>query len=371
MVLAAEIILTGGPCGGKSTSLERLQEKIRTWGMRPLVMPELATMFIGGGVQDISRLAKYRRQAYVEVEQAIILSQIALREHYLELARTAFADEKVVLLQDRGIGDAICYLERPEFDQILRRNRLSLLQLRDTSDAVIHLVSAAIGAERHYTTANNAARRETVQEARECDLQTRAGWVGHPHLRIVPNAGSFEQKLARVEAEVARVLGVPESLEIERKFLLRTPPPESLLRRLGAVPMPMEQTYLLSPKGQTRRVRRRGEGRDALFYYTRKGPAKDAVRRETEERISAHRYRQLLVEADPERIPLHKTRWYFIHQDQYFELDCLSRARGGELWLLELELLTPDQPVDLPKVLGPLQEVTGRHEYAMSELARR
>jgi len=34
-------------------------------------------------------------------------------------------------------------------------------------DAVLHLTTAAKGAESFYTKSNNAARRETIEEARE------------------------------------------------------------------------------------------------------------------------------------------------------------------------------------------------------------
>ncbi len=39
------------------------------------------------------------------------------------------------------------------------------------------MVSAAIGAEQFYTQANNEARREGIQEARELDAKTRDAWV--------------------------------------------------------------------------------------------------------------------------------------------------------------------------------------------------
>ena len=47
--------------------------------------------------------------------------------------------------------------------QLMQELRLDTEQLRDGRyDGVVHLVSAAVGAEEHYTTANNAARREGV-----------------------------------------------------------------------------------------------------------------------------------------------------------------------------------------------------------------
>lgn len=38
-------------------------------------------------------------------------------------------------------------------------------------DAIIHLVTAAIGAEKYYTTENNAVRSENLQQARDLDFK--------------------------------------------------------------------------------------------------------------------------------------------------------------------------------------------------------
>lgn len=44
-------------------------------------------------------------------------------------------------------------------------------------DAVIHMVTAAIGAERFYTTENNSVRTETPEQARELDIKVLNAWV--------------------------------------------------------------------------------------------------------------------------------------------------------------------------------------------------
>jgi hypothetical protein len=52
--------------------------------------------------------------------------------------------------------------------------------IRD-SDMVIHLVTAADGAEEFYTLENNAARTETPQVAKMLDKMTQGVWNGHPN----------------------------------------------------------------------------------------------------------------------------------------------------------------------------------------------
>jgi hypothetical protein len=54
--------------------------------------------------------------------------------------------------------------------------------LRDKRyDVVLHLVTAADGAEKFYTLENNAARYEDVPTAKLVDGNLIKAWSGHPH----------------------------------------------------------------------------------------------------------------------------------------------------------------------------------------------
>jgi len=55
--------------------------------------------------------------------------------------------------------------------------------LRDKRyDSIIHLVTAADGAESFYTLENNVARYEDVPTAIKVDQNLQNAWKGHPHL---------------------------------------------------------------------------------------------------------------------------------------------------------------------------------------------
>eukprot|EP01034_Spumella_vulgaris_P029653 gene29653-36731_t len=65
--------------------------------------------------------------------------------------------------------------------------------------ALMYDLLAADGAEEFYTTENNAARLETVDEARELDRNTIKAWDGHPNFHVIPNgSGGFQEKLEKV-----------------------------------------------------------------------------------------------------------------------------------------------------------------------------
>lgn len=56
------IVLTGGPCAGKTTALERLAGFLRERSFRVFTVPEAATMLFGNGVSfaDLSSEGKVR-----------------------------------------------------------------------------------------------------------------------------------------------------------------------------------------------------------------------------------------------------------------------------------------------------------------------
>lgn len=49
-----KIVITGGPCAGKSTGFSRIQEEFTTMGYRVLFVPETATELITGGIAPLT-----------------------------------------------------------------------------------------------------------------------------------------------------------------------------------------------------------------------------------------------------------------------------------------------------------------------------
>ena len=144
------------------------------------------------------------------------------------------------------------------FRSIISEEGFTDAQLRDRYDAVLHLVSAADGAEQFYTTANNAQRLEKADEeglkiARELDKKIVSAWKGHPHLRVINNHEDFNNKLNRVLKEISNVLAIPQPIEEERKYIVKL---------TGEVPNAIDsdivQTYLTGEPSSEIRLRRRG-----------------------------------------------------------------------------------------------------------------
>lgn len=356
----SRIVITGGPCAGKTTGMAWIANAFAQRGWKLIFMPESATEVI------LSWITAANCGVYA-FQKALMTLQARREKIYAEAARAMKAD-KILIVQDRGIVDSSAYMPQSQYLQVLQELGLSEASARDQYDAVFHLVTAAKGAREFYTTANNLARSETPEEAAREDDALIAAWSGHPHLRIIDNTGSFEDKMRRLIAEISSFLGEPEPHEIERKFLIRCPDVRLLEQMPEAARVEILQTYLRAPEGEERRIRQRGQNGSYQFTLTTKRPVGPGVRIETEKRLSQEEYLQHLMEADPSRITIHKERWCIARDGQYMEVDLypwwLNQA------ILEIELTDLDQQVVIPDFLEVIREVTDDPEYSNGVLAR-
>jgi hypothetical protein len=83
------------------------------------------------------------------------------------------------------------------------------------------MVTAADGATNFYTSSNNEARYESVNEAVELDKKLINSWVGHPHFSIIQNNGtSFQEKIDQCLSTVLNFIGLPSPSAFVKKYLI-------------------------------------------------------------------------------------------------------------------------------------------------------
>jgi CYTH domain-containing protein len=168
----------------------------------------------------------------------------------------------------------------------------------------------------------------------------------------------------------------PRGIEIERKFRLRHAPEASVLAAHGAVAKRIEQVYLrLDPAvtgpdaPEAARVRRTElPGGEVAYRRTTKRRMGAFSFDEVEDVITEAEWQAQLALADPGRHPVRKTRFVVGHGAQTLEIDAFE-VPGG-LVVVEVELGSEDEQVELPAWLGEWREVTGDPRYLNVELAR-
>jgi len=358
------IVLTGGPCAGKTTALVRIVDHFTNLGFKVFTVPEVPTMYSLGGWSYLTPNPKL----YYEGELAILQTQLALEDSFMRLAETCTKPTFVVC--DRGTMDISAYIAPDMWEDITRKCGTSTNDLRHRYDAVLHLVSAADGAEQYYTVATNSTRYEQANEeglriARDLDKKVNKAWTGHPHLRVINNHDDFDAKLRRVLKEISNVLGIPQPIEEERKYIVEV---------TGELPECIEsdikQTYLVAdPDCEVRLRRRCFQGEVVNIHKTKKRVSSTEVL-ETERQVSNALYESLLQQADPYRATIHKTRRSFIWKGQYFELDTYHEP-VDDLVVLETKGIAQQESVNFPPFLKVIEDVTGNQKYYNYNIALR
>lgn len=364
-----KIVITGGPCGGKSEIMSYLTQRLEERGYKVITIPESATELILNGIRPSDNISME------EFQNFIIDLQIQKENLFINAAKY-YDSDKFIVFCDRGILDGAAYVPAQEFEKLLADRNMSLSDVYNRYDAVLHMVTAADGAEQFYLwndptkegVGNNAARSESPEEARVKDKKTLNSWIGHPHLRVFDNSTDFEGKVKRVIDEVFALLGEPVPTEIERKFLIKKPTQEDLAK-LGALSVTnIIQTYLTTKDNIERRARQRGTKENGYsFYYTEKADIGRGERVEREDKISASDYINYLTEADTSLHQIAKTRYCFIYQKRYFELDIYPFS--DDYAILEIELNDINEELHMPP-LSIIKEVTDDKRYKNHELAK-
>jgi|GEM_PF-31222 len=360
MANITKIVITGGPCGGKSTGLQKINDHFSNLGYTVVFINETATELIENGIAPW----KGKNTAF---QKAILKLQVYKEQIYHEWAKHLKAD-KILIVCDRGALDNKAYLPEEEFISILASLQANEIELRDQYDAVFHLVTAANGAAEYYTTANNTARTESCAEAVVLDNKVISAWTGHPHFRVIDNSTDFDKKIRRLISEIAAFLGEPEPFEIERKFLIRRPDLTLLENMPNCSEVDIIQTYLCSDQPNLEvRVRQRGKDGNYIYTETVKKRISKMKRVETERRITQREYLTLLMNADTKRRQIRKVRYCLTANNHYLEIDIFPFWQ--KIALLEIELSDENQQINLPDFIEVVREVTDDMRYTNRALA--
>lgn len=108
--------------------------------------------------------------------------QLRVEDYYCRLAQ--MQEKDVIVVTDRGVLDPIAYTSEEIKQKIFTETEDLLWEnLVISYDMVLHLVTAANGADKYYTLDNNFARTEGVKEAIAIDDKLQEVYNGaHNHL---------------------------------------------------------------------------------------------------------------------------------------------------------------------------------------------
>ncbi|MBR5309151.1 MAG: ATP-binding protein [Clostridia bacterium] len=182
-------VITGGPCAGKTTAMERIKQYFEDRDYCVVFIPETATELICSGITPWTMDSKKSYQKHQ------MMLQSEKERVYLEAAQHIPKGNKIIALFDRGLMDNKAYLTDDEYSQILTELSLTEPEILARYDAVFHLVTAAKCKNNAYTLSNNSARTETPEQARVLDDRLLEVWKNHQRRCIIENSNDFDEKI--------------------------------------------------------------------------------------------------------------------------------------------------------------------------------
>ncbi|XP_012145533.1 TRPL translocation defect 14 isoform X3 [Megachile rotundata] len=394
-----KVVLTGGPCGGKTTGQTRLCTFFENMGwkfsgairfLEGRAAPNNDQALINKSsssdrirwvwINSTGRINLLDQQKPFKFQENLLRTMIQIENTFFQLGESC--SRNCLIICDRGAMDASAFISKDKWELMMASNGWNNVELRDNRyNQIIHMVSAANGAEEFYSTEEHACRSEGVELARELDYKAAAAWVGHPYFDVIDNSQDFESKICRMIECVCQKLGIDigdrlRSSSRKVKFLVKGPlPSDSEFPPFQDFDVVHNYLQSNNPKMQAR-LRKRGQKGHWSYIHTIRRPKMCGQVIEVKTQLTHRDYLNMLAQRDDSHFTIFKRRRCFLINNQYFQLDIYRepahpRCRG--LMLLETyTALTGDELKNiLPQFLTIEKEVTGNPDYSMFNLSLR
>lgn len=365
------ICLTGGPCAGKTTASSVLKERL---GDKYILyfLPEVAATTVLSGVVIVP--SEFTPDTHKVFTEGIVKVQMELEDYFNKIASIQKKD--VIIISDRGCMDNFAYCTSEVRDRVMKDNNWSVEKIRDERyDAVVHLVTAADGAEKFYSLENNQARTETPDVARWLDKKCQSVWNGHPNFTVISNTsvGSFKQKMDEVFKCICKVIDIPEMPSFQGKYLIKGDFDISKLPQDLEYEVYIEEIHYLNSESKNEEVwvkkRISKESKGETFSFTRRRLAKVAAEKlELMRNITRRQYEDYLKLSDKSKKMVSKEIIVFVYDNQNCVVEDFQIA-DKRVSVLRAYVVDP-QNVKIPSFIEVKEEITENPEYFTWNLAQ-
>lgn len=228
------VVLTGGPCAGKTSCLEHISKEATRAGFDVIQCPEIATVVLNSGFRLPSPDSANFAEQIWNFQLAIAKMQLQIERNLLSLAQGT--GTPTIMVFDRGILDGKAYMldDDGKIDEDKWARLTSELEtgkgasvddayFLERYDCVVHLATTAEDGVtdtsgkpvyRSGWTRDDSGhavyRRETPEQAREIDARVRSVWCKHKRFSVVKNTTSGMD--AKVRAAVEAIMEVAEEI---------------------------------------------------------------------------------------------------------------------------------------------------------------
>lgn len=194
-----KVVLTGGPCSGKTSLLHPLADEFRRRGIAVVTVPESATELILSGISASSC-------GSVDVFQKLLMKhQLDKEAVYEEAAEriAAVSGLPMLIICDRGLSDSKAFMTPGAFGRAAADLGKTEEELMLAYDAVFHLTTAAGSGTGRYTLEDNPARTESEEESLLLDKKISEVWAVHPRRQVIGFSPDIGEKLAALVSAIS------------------------------------------------------------------------------------------------------------------------------------------------------------------------
>ena len=143
------IVITGGPCAGKTTALKHIRKALSQKGYRVFCVSETATELINGGITPDNSPSHWHFQYYLSQIQRVKESVFKQRAN----------QDNDIIICDRGLLDNKGYLSQEDFQRLCEVFDTTQEEIIQRYDAIFHLETTAKGKEEHYERIQELAKK--------------------------------------------------------------------------------------------------------------------------------------------------------------------------------------------------------------------
>lgn len=372
-----KVVLTGGPCAGKTTAKALILERFSPQ-LNVVCLPELASMTFKSGIKiDPST---YSFDELVLFTKEFVAMQMRIEDYFEQLSRN---NKGVTLMVcDRGACDTFGYCSPEVKARVLQELGITFHELSSKRyDMVLHLVSCANGAPQFYNN-DNEARFESLEDAIACDKRIQNVWKGHPSFSIINNSQTgFMEKMEKVVGAIGHFIGAPES-KLVKKFLL------GKFITLDDIPHELhanfyrEKVVFLKSEDEKRydfiTCKKSNDDISGYYFFKSRFVAEKEINRvELNRRVSKEMFKNFLAQRDPNTAVLRRIVYTFVSQHSNKNTE-FHRIESYQLDDRHFSLLRVDCECDIERLKSEsflkdfdiIRDVTEETEFFTRNIAR-
>lgn len=185
-----KLVLTGGPCGGKSSVFEKLKKELSNYNIKIITLNEVSSEFALSGY--------YWHQEKIDFyafQKAIFRLQHSKEKIHQELVKS-LPYENVLILCDRGLIDLKANMGKLAFSNMISSCNVTEKEILNSYDLIVHLETAAEYYTNNLFYISPEEKNASLKFSLDIDKKIKEAWMDHKEFYVINAQKSYAEKEA-------------------------------------------------------------------------------------------------------------------------------------------------------------------------------